>query len=106
MEIFSTITSPVFSELVILVDAEAVYHLPSEVKLFETLRTMAGIRPFKLVFSLMDPDLGGGETRQKLVGALDSITTRGLLDFLSSPPAIRIAQFWEHAHAPHRYRNL
>ena len=87
---FSTITSPVFSELVILVDANAVPYLRSEVKLFETLRTMAGVQPFKLVFSLTDLDSFGGETLRKLAEALSSVIARGLLDFLGSPPIIHI----------------
>jgi hypothetical protein len=95
MEIFSTITSPVFSEFVIVIGAEAVDHLPSEVTLFGTLRAMSKVRPFKLVFLVAAPDLSLGEVRRELAGALDSATARGLLDFLDSPPAIRSGRYRE-----------
>ena len=86
---FSTITSPVFSELVILIGAKGAAHLPSEVPLFKTLRTMHEVRPFKLVFLLVALDLAREEARKKLEGAIDSVTADGLLDFLDSPPTIR-----------------
>jgi hypothetical protein len=89
MGIFATITSPAFSELVIIIEAVGVARLPSEVKLFETLRTMNGVRPFKLVFMLVVPDSSREETRRELAGALDSVTARGLLDFLGSPATFR-----------------
>ena len=89
MEVFSTITSPVFSELVILIGVNRATRLPSEVTLLETLHTMNEVRPFKLVFSLVDPGPFQGEAQQKLARALDSAITRGLFDFLNSPPTIR-----------------
>lgn len=52
----------------------------------ETLRTMNGVRPFKLVFLLEDRYLEG-----LLTEALDSMTAKGFLDFLDSPPTIRHA---------------
>jgi hypothetical protein len=91
MKVFSTITSPVFSELVIIIGAGAVVYLPSEFPLFETLRKMNTLKPFKLVFLLMDSDMFLKEGRQKLEGALDSVATKGLLDFLDSRPTIRSA---------------
>ena len=84
--------SPVFSELVIIIGVNVVTSLPSEVPLFETLRRMNGLRPFKLVFLLVDPDLPLGEAQRKLEDALVSVTARGLLDFLDFPPTIRNAQ--------------
>ena len=63
MEIFSTITSPIFSELVIV---GLVAHLRTEVKLFETLRTMSRVMPFKLVFLLVDPDVFQEKSRREL----------------------------------------
>jgi hypothetical protein len=90
MEIFSTITSPVFSELVIVIGGHAMSYLRSEILLFETLRTMNQIRPFKLVFLLVT-DLSQEEARWGLEEALDSVAARGLLEFLDSPPIIRNA---------------
>jgi hypothetical protein len=92
MEVFSTITSPVFSELVIILGTNAITELPPEVKLFETLRTMSRARPFKLVFLLVAQDLFQGEAQRRLAGTLDSVAARGLLDFLASPTTIRIAR--------------
>jgi hypothetical protein len=89
MKVFSTITSPVFSELVIVIGAEAANHLPWKAAFFRTLRTMNEVRPFKLVFLVAAPDLSLGEARRKLARALELATARGLLDFLDSPPAIR-----------------
>jgi hypothetical protein len=82
----------VFSELVIIIGVNVVTSLPSEVRLFETLRRMNGLRPFKLVFLLVNTDLLPGEARRKLEGALDSVAAKGLLDFLDSPPTIRSAK--------------
>jgi hypothetical protein len=89
---FSTITSPVFFELVIVVGADVAAYVPSDVTLFETLHTMHGVRPFKLVFLLGVM----GEGRLRLEGALDSVVAGGLLDFLDSPPTIRNARSREH----------
>jgi hypothetical protein len=86
MEVFSAITSPVFSELVIV---DPVAHLQTQVKLFETLRTMSQVRPFKLVFLLVDPDGFQEESRREWERDLGLVVARGLLDFLDSPPTVR-----------------
>ena len=93
MNTFSTITSPVFSELVIITGDKAVTYLPSEARFLEALRTMRGVRPFKLVFLLMALDETREEQRQKLEGTLDAAIARGLFDFLDSPPTIRSPRF-------------
>jgi len=88
MEVFSTITSPVFSELVIvLAGSDMVYFRWKDT--FKTLRMMNEVRPFKLMFLLEIPNFPQEEARQKLARALDSVTVEGLLDFLDSPPTIR-----------------
>ena len=89
MKVFSTITSPVFFEFVIVVGADEATHLPLEIALFETLRTVNEVRPFKLVFLLVALDPFWEEKRRKLAGALDSVTAGGLLNFLDPPPTIR-----------------
>jgi hypothetical protein len=91
MKVFSTITSPVFSELVILIGTriDAVAYLSTEAPFFEALRTMNEVRPFKLVFLLVGLDSFREEARRKLAGALDRMAVRGLLDFLDSPPTVR-----------------
>jgi len=97
VEVFSTITSPLFSEIVIILGSRDIPGLLSRVVLFETLRAMNRIRPFKLVFSIPVSDFFQGEmrriflgeVRRKLTEALDSVAADGLLDFLDSPPTIR-----------------
>ena len=93
MEVFSTITSPVFSELVILSRGDTAARLTSEVKLFETLHAMNKVRPFKLSFLLMSSDRFLGEARRELAEALDLVAARGLFDFFDSPPTIRCGLF-------------
>ena len=89
MEVFSTITSPVFSELVIVIGAGSVSDSRPAVELFEALRTMSQIRPFKLVFLIVDPDVFQEESRREWERDLYSMAARRLLDFLDSPPIIR-----------------
>jgi len=97
MEVFSTIRSPVFSELVVVLVGNAAAYLPQEAMLFETLRKMNEARPFELVFSFEGPCFvwkGGqwepAEARWELKEALDSVAAEGFLDFLDSPPTVRI----------------
>ena len=91
MEVFSTITSPVFSEFVIVHTGATPDYLPQEVALFDALRAMDIIRPFQLVFLLEVPDVYKGKAQRELAEALDSVIAKGLLDFLDSPPTIRWA---------------
>ena len=91
MEVFSTIISPVFSELVIVSRIQDIVCLSSGVTLFETLRMMNEVRPFELVFLIEGFGLDQEEVRQELEEALDSVTVKGLLDFFESPPNILIS---------------
>lgn len=90
MEVFSTVTSPVFSELVIVLEDDAMSYLSKQVMLFETLRMMNEVRPFRLVFLLEIAYFYQEEVRRGLVEALALITPKGPLDFLDSPPTIRL----------------
>ena len=90
MGVFSTITSPVFSELVVIILGSSVAYLPQNVTLFVTLRRMHEVRPFKLVFLLEIPDRWG--TQRRLADALNLLTAKGSFDFLDSPPTTRAAQ--------------
>lgn len=92
IEVFSKITSPVFSELGILIGIRDVVYLPSETQLFEALHAMDGVRPFKLVFLLLAQDPPQEGARRMLSGVLDSVAAKGLLDFLDSPPTVRSTQ--------------
>jgi len=91
-EVFSTITSPVFSELIFVVWYSQFPHLLLDATLFETLRTMNLVRPFKLAFLVQVPHSSSTEGRRKFEAALATVIARGLLDFLESPPTIRIVQ--------------
>lgn len=91
MEVFSTITSPVFSELAIVLSGyNAITQLPQEVRLFETLHRMNEIRPFKLEFLLVVLDPAQVEPLRKFAAAIDLVAANGLLGFLDSPPTIRV----------------
>ena len=93
LEAFSTITSPVFSELVIVLQGvDAIMALLSEVALFQTLSRMNEIRPFKLVFLLE----GMGclrEERLMMEGVIRRVVEESSLDFLASPATIRLNEF-------------
>jgi len=91
MEIFSTITSSVFSELVIAVRGYETSDISSDVTFFEALRTMKEIRPFKLVFSFdtLAQITHGEKEQRRLAEVLDMVNAAGLLDFLDSPFIIR-----------------
>ena len=80
-QVFSTVTSPVFSELAIVVTSDAVMKLPWDAALFKTLRKMNEIRPFRLAF-LPDASAFHREKLQReLWGALSLATAQGFLDF-------------------------
>lgn len=87
MEMFSTITSPVFSELVIVLEGNPILYLPEELELVKTLRKMNEVKPFKLVFSLEVPRL----SKWQIVAVLDLVAVDGLFNFLDSPPTVRCA---------------
>ena len=96
VEVFSTIVSPVFSELVIILQGGDVADLPLYLKaFFETLRSMNEARPFELAFLVEDfsprpEEARHEEIRQDFAEALLWINREGLLDFLESPPNIQI----------------
>jgi hypothetical protein len=89
MEVFSTITSSVFTELVIAVMDDAAVYLPREVALFTTLQMMHEVRSFKLVFLLEVADSCQEVARRELTEALNLVAAKGLLSFLGSPPTVR-----------------
>jgi len=92
-EMFSTITSPVFSELVIVLGGDLKDHLPPGILLGEELRELNKIRPFKLVFLFGGHHWGIGDPRGTLASSVASETrTGGYLGFLGSPPTVRISQ--------------
>jgi len=91
MDVFSTITSPVFSELVIVVNGDEISKIPSDFTSFDALRMVKEIRPFKLVFSseILSPSAYVEQIQRRLVEVLDQVNAEGLLNFLDSPSTIR-----------------
>lgn len=92
MEVFSTITSPVFSELIFVVWHDRFSNLLSDAALFETLLTMNEVRPFKLVFLLQLPRPPSREERRGFEQVLATVAAKGHFDFLDSLPTIRLVQ--------------
>jgi len=95
MGVFSTITSPVFSELVVVLPHWRI-SLPHKDMFFQTLRKMYEVRPFELVFLFEGPcsvvregHWKSVEARFPLKEAVDDVNSKGFLDFLDSPPVIR-----------------
>ena len=85
---FSTIKSPVFSELAFDLGDHDIARLPVDLAFFETLRELNGIRPIKLVFLLNAVGFPPNSVLQEFGKVLGSVTARGLLDFLDSPPTV------------------
>jgi len=96
MEVFLTITSHTFSELVVVISGMWIASLPHQDMLFRTLWMMNEVRPFELVFSFEGSYFVQRGERWELVEggfqvkeALDSVASKGFLDFPNSPPTIR-----------------
>jgi hypothetical protein len=92
MEVFSTITSPVFSELIFVIWHDQLVHLLSDAMLFETLRAMNEVRPLNLFFLIQIPHPPSREGQRRVELALEAVTAKGLLNFFDSPPSIRVVQ--------------
>jgi len=92
-EVFSTITSPVFSELVIILHPDE-FTVLSNVTFFETLCRMNQVRPFTLVFlvKIKDSCCIRTELLQKFGDAIFSATAKGLFNFLDSQPIIHTGE--------------
>ena len=80
-EAFSTIRSPTFSELVIVITNHELPNLPWDATMFETLRKMNEIRPFRLVFLAEAPGSYQEKLRQCLEGPLNLATAQGFFDY-------------------------
>jgi len=93
----------VFFELVIIIPGHSLTHLVQDVTLFDTLRGINKLRPFKLVFLLVELDYDWDARKGLLASALplepkelwgewreamDSEAAKGgFLDFLDQPTA-------------------
>ena len=85
----STITSPAFSEFIIVLDRNPMTYLPQELPLFKTLGKMYKIKPFKLVFSLKVSHLSQAGARREFAGVLGLVTGNDHFDSFDSPPIVR-----------------
>ena len=83
------ITSPVFSELVVVFRERDSTCLNWEVITFEILREMYQVKPFQLVFLPELLDSLQSDTQRELEISLELATEEGRFDFLDSPPTIR-----------------
>jgi len=92
METFSSITSLVFSKLVMVVRHERFSHLLSDTPSFDILHTMRKVRPFALVFFIHVFGHLSMEGERTLDETLESAVSKGLFDFLDSPPIARFRQ--------------
>ncbi|KAF9789641.1 hypothetical protein BJ322DRAFT_1043441 [Thelephora terrestris] len=87
--VFPTIKSPVFSEFVIVFLWNQRNDLLLASALFETLRTLHRVRPFKLVFLFQGWYSPSRDEHGVFEEMIESMTAKGFLGFLDSPPTIR-----------------
>lgn len=81
-----------FSELVFVVWYDQFVHLLSDAMFFGTLRAMYEVRRFNLGLLVQVPHPTSRERRERFELALAAVTDKGLLDFLDSPPTVRLVQ--------------
>jgi len=88
-DLLSTITSPVFSEVVIILQ-DSVVHDPNLVRntLFRAVRGMCGVKRFRLVFWLKKLYRDGGYDRNRLKGMIKAQAAEGGFGSLLDPPVI------------------
>lgn len=89
-ESFRTIRSPVFSDLVLVLLWSERDSLLLDDTLFEALRTMYEVRPFKLVFLFQVWFPPSEDGQQMFEGVIESVNAKGFLKFLDSPPTFRV----------------
>jgi hypothetical protein len=92
VEMFSTIASPVFFELIVVLWYDQFAYLPSDARFFEILRVMSKIRPFNLVFLLQVSCPPSGERRRRFERATELLIEKELFAFLDSPVTVRVVQ--------------
>ncbi|KAF9648102.1 hypothetical protein BDM02DRAFT_2358489 [Thelephora ganbajun] len=89
MDLLPTITSPTFSDVVVVLGYRDILDVHFfQYILFEMLRGMHEIKPFRLVFRLEIWDSDLEETLKRLRRHIDMEEARGGLEFLSCPPVI------------------
>lgn len=88
-DLFSTITSPVFSDLVIVLqsDCVSIYNRRFRQVLFGLLRGMYEVKPFRLIFCLESQKVQD-HTMAEFKREIDAEVVEGGLDFLPCPPVV------------------
>lgn len=89
-DIFSTIKSPVFSEIILVFqrpDLCRPYYVP-----FDMFRQMHSERKFRLVFCLEVAKRYKDAALQVMLQRMESEVTQRKLDFLESPPTLRMSE--------------
>ena len=87
-DLLSTITSPVFSDVVIILQDIIVHRDIPLNALFRAVRDMCEVKPFRLVFRLGKLPLDGEGNREKLKGLIEAEAAKGGLGPLLHPPVI------------------
>jgi hypothetical protein len=89
-DIFSTIDSPVFSEIILVFQRPDLYrpfYIP-----FDMFRQMYSERKFRLVFSVEVAKKYRDAGMRVMQGRLADEVSRQALDFLENPPTLRVSE--------------
>lgn len=85
-ELFPTIKSPVFSEVLVVFSEEQVRSPPPG--LGDTLREMYGIREFRVTLCLETIERTGASNLRALMSQTQAEVDKGSFNFLPSPPLV------------------
>ena len=88
-DLLPTITSPVFSDIVIVVQGRIIQN-PRSFRhvLFKMMRDLYEVKPFRLVFCLEVWDGDREDAIKRLKEYIDGEAAKGVLEFLPCPPLI------------------
>ena len=87
-DLLSTVTSPVFSDVVITLQDDIVRSHFLRYNLFTAVRDMSKVKSFRLVFRLGKLSRDGEGDRERLKGLIEAEAAKGGLGPLSQPPVI------------------
>ena len=87
-DLLSTVTSPVFSDVVITLQDDIVRSHFLRYNLFTAVRDMSKVKSFRLVFRLGKLPRDGEGDRERLKGLIEAEAAKGGLGPLSQPPVI------------------
>ena len=87
-DLLSTVTSPVFSDVVIILQDVMIHRNLSLDPLFRAVRDMYEVKPFRLVFRLGKSSRDRERNRERLKSLIEAEAARGGLGPLLHPPVI------------------